>query len=75
MMNNFLNGMFGKVGNGMCRLSMNGDIAVKTSTGYKTYNVKTGKLTNCNNFVSSACLNSDITIHRDRKSTRLNSSH
>lgn len=51
MMNNFLNGMFGKVGNGMCRLSMNGDIAVKTSTGYKTYNVKTGKLTNCNNFV------------------------
>lgn len=35
----------------MCRLSMNGDIAVKTSTGYKTYNVKTGKLTNCNNFV------------------------
>lgn len=50
-MNNFLNGMFGKVGNGMCRLSMNGDIAVKTSTGYKTYNVKTGKLTNCNNFV------------------------
>lgn len=31
MMNNFLNGMFGKVGNGMCRLSMNGEIAVKTS--------------------------------------------
>ena len=50
-MNNFLNGMFGKVGSGMCRLSMNGGIAVKTSTGYKTYNVKTGKLTNCNNFV------------------------
>ena len=50
-MDNFLNGMFGKVGNGMCRLSMNGGIAVKTSTGYKSYNVKTGKLTNCNNFV------------------------
>ena len=31
MMNNFLNGMFGKVGNGMCRLSMSGGIAVKTS--------------------------------------------
>lgn len=30
MMNNFLNGMFGKVGSGMCRLSMNGGIAVKT---------------------------------------------
>lgn len=51
MMNNFLNGMFGKVGSGMCRLSMNGDIAVKTSNGYKTYNVNTGKLTNCSSFV------------------------
>lgn len=51
MMNNFLNGMFGKVGSGMCRLSMNGDIAVKTNSGYKTYNVKTGKLTNCSSFV------------------------
>lgn len=51
MMNNFLNGMFGKIGNGMCRLSMNGGIAVKTSTGYKTYNIKTNKLTNCSNFV------------------------
>ena len=37
-MNNFLNGMFGKVGSGMCRLSMNGGIAVKTNGGYKTYN-------------------------------------
>lgn len=51
MMNNFLNGMFGKVGNGMCRLSMNGGIAVKTSSGYKTYNIKSNKLTNCSNFV------------------------
>ena len=51
MMNNFLNGMFGKVGSGMCRLSMNGGIAVKTSNGYKSYNVKTNKLTNCSNFV------------------------
>lgn len=51
MMNNLLNGMFGKVGNGMCRLSMNGNIAVKTSSGYKTYNLKTGRLTNCDSFV------------------------
>lgn len=35
----------------MCRLSMNGGIAVKTNGGYKTYNIKTGKLTNCSNFV------------------------
>lgn len=45
------NGMFGKLGAGMCRLTMNGRIAVKTSGGYKSYNVKTGKLTNCTNFV------------------------
>lgn len=48
---NLFNGMFGKIEPGCCRLSMNGNIAVKTSNGYKTYNVKTGKLTNCSNFV------------------------
>lgn len=47
----FMNGMFGKIAPGMCRLSMNGGIAVKTNNGYKTYNLKTGRLTNCNNFV------------------------
>ncbi len=51
MMNNMLNGMFGKVAPGMCRLSMNGGIAVKTSNGYKTYNMKIGRLTNCDSFV------------------------
>lgn len=50
MINN-LNGMFGKVASGMCRLSMSGGIAVKTSNGYKSYNVKTGRLTNCDHFV------------------------
>lgn len=45
------NGMFGKVANGMCRLSMYGGIAVKTSNGYKTYNLKKKRLTNCSNFV------------------------
>ena len=50
-MNNMLNGMFGKVASGMCRLSMNGGIAVKTSNGYKSYNMKTGRLTNCDSFV------------------------
>lgn len=45
------NGMFGKIADGMCRLSMNGEIAVKTSNGYKTYNSKTGRLTNCDRFV------------------------
>ena len=49
--NSFMNGMFGKINPEMCRLSMNGGIAVKTNNGYKTYNTKTGRLTNCNNFV------------------------
>ena len=44
------NGMFGHLGAGMCRLSINGDVAVKTSNGYKTYNVKTGRLTNVTQF-------------------------
>lgn len=51
MNTNFMNNMFGKIAPGMCRLSMSGGIAVKTSTGYKSYNVKTNRLTNCNNFV------------------------
>lgn len=49
--NDMFKGMFGKLGAGMCRLSMNGGIAVKTSSGYKSYNVKKKKLTNCANFV------------------------
>lgn len=48
---NMFNGMFGKIGSGMCRLSMDGEIAVKTTGGYKTYNLKTNRLTNCDNFV------------------------
>ena len=50
-MTSMFNGMFGKVAPNMCRLSMSGGIAVKTSTGYKTYNLKSGRLTNCSNFV------------------------
>lgn len=48
---NFMNGMFGKIAPGMCRLSMSGGVAVKTSNGYKSYNVKSGRLTNCDSFV------------------------
>lgn len=48
---NVFNGMFGKVQAGMCRLSVSGSIAIKTSNGYKTYNLKTNRLTNCSNFV------------------------
>lgn len=48
---NMMNKYFGKVANGMVRMSMNGDMAIKTSNGYKTYDVKTGTLTNCDSFV------------------------
>lgn len=47
---NQFNGLFGKVQSGMCRLTMNGNIAVKCSNGYKSYNVKKGTLTNVTNF-------------------------
>lgn len=40
MFENVFNGMFGKIAPGMCRLSMSGGIAVKTNSGYKTYNIK-----------------------------------
>lgn len=49
-MMNMLNGMFGKVAPGMCRVSMNGKIAIKTNSGYKSYDVETGRLTNCDHF-------------------------
>ena len=49
--NNMFNGMFGKVQSGQCKLAMNGRIAVKTSSGYKTYDLKKNRLTNCSNFV------------------------
>lgn len=51
MNTNMFNGMFGKIAPGMCRLSMSGGIAVKTDNGYKSYNVKKGRLTNCDSFV------------------------
>lgn len=47
---NMFNGMFKPVAKGYCKMGMNGQVAVKTSTGYKTFNIKTKKLTNCNNF-------------------------
>lgn len=48
---NSFNGMFGKVAPGMCRVTMNGNIAVKCSNGkYKAYNLKKGTLTNVTNF-------------------------
>lgn len=47
---NVFNGLFGKVAPGMCRLTMNGGIAVKCANGYKSYNVKKGRLTNVTNF-------------------------
>ena len=48
---NPFNGMFGNVKPGMCRLSMDGKIAVKTSSGYKAYNVTENRLVNCDQFV------------------------
>ena len=50
-MNNMFHEMFGKVAPGMCRLSMNGDIAVKTGDGYKSYKLKNNRLVNCDHFV------------------------
>ena len=53
-MNNMFNGMFGKIAPSMCKLAMDGGIAVKTSNGYKKYNIKNGRLVNCDSFVFPA---------------------
>ena len=55
MFDNMFNGVMGKIKPGCCRLGMNGQIAIKTSDGYKTYNQKTGNVTNCSNFLLDAC--------------------
>lgn len=47
---NMFNGMFKPVAKGYCKMGMNGQVAVRTSTGYKTFNIKTNKLTNCDSF-------------------------
>lgn len=49
-MNGMFGNMFSRLGKGMCRLGLNGQMAVKTTNGYKTYDVKTGRLTNVTQF-------------------------
>lgn len=55
MFEGMFNGVMGKIKNGCCRLGMNGRIAIKTSDGYKTYDPKTGNVTNCSSFVLDVC--------------------
>lgn len=50
MMNGMFSTMFGHLGEGMCRLGLNGQVAVKTNSGYKTYDVASGRLTNVGQF-------------------------
>ena len=50
MMGSF-GGFFTKIGPDMCRLTTNGQIAIKTTSGYKSYNLEKGILTNQDNFV------------------------
>ena len=57
MLNEVFNfdGMFSKIGAGMCRLDMHGRTAVKTSNGYKTYDLKKRRLINCASFCFDVC--------------------
>ncbi len=45
-----LNGICGKVAPGLCRLSINGSIAVKTGAGYRTCDAEHRRLMNCDGF-------------------------
>ena len=44
-------GICGKVAPGLCRLSISGGIAVKTRSGYRSYDAAARRLTNCDSFV------------------------
>lgn len=48
---NIFEGICGKVAPGLCRLSMNGDIAVKTKSGYRSFDPVKKRLINCDSFV------------------------
>lgn len=47
----FMKGMFGPVKGGLCRLTIDGNIAVKVNGGYKAYNPVDKAFVNCDNFV------------------------
>ena len=51
---NMFDGICGKVAPGLCRLSVNGGIAVRTKAGYRTYDPDRKRLTNCDSFVLDA---------------------
>jgi len=49
--NGMFNGMFKPVARGYCKMGANGKVAIRTASGYKTFDLKKMKLTNCDNFV------------------------
>lgn len=49
-MGKMFKGMFGPIEAGKCKLGMNGKIAIKTPSGYKTYDAKKNRLTNVGSF-------------------------
>lgn len=50
-MTHFFEGVCGRIAPGLCRLSMSGGIAVRTRSGYRSYDVDSGRLLNCDSFV------------------------
>lgn len=54
MFENMFNGMFKPVASGCCKLGANGQIAIKTSGGYKTFDLAHKRLVNCDNFAFDA---------------------
>ncbi|MBQ6595766.1 MAG: hypothetical protein IJH78_08935 [Clostridia bacterium] len=48
---NMFEGICGKVAPGLCRLSMDGSIAIKTTSGYRSFDPTRKRLMNCDHFV------------------------
>ncbi len=51
---NMLENICGKVAPGLCRLSVNGQTAVRTADGYRCYDFRKKRLMNCDSFVLDA---------------------
>ena len=47
---NMFNGMFKPVARGYCKIGMNGQVAIRTKSGYKTFDIDKKKLVNCDSF-------------------------
>ena len=55
-----MNNLMARIGADCCRITMDGETAVKTSNGYKVFDMKTKRLTNVNSFCFDVNMGMDM---------------